>query len=122
AVRFRIIELLSSTGCRQTRYAVWEEEFRAPSNGLYATSVRHWPFPPAPAPAPSSLPLAHSARHDISRPLRNPFCVSFTPSGEMVTMYAWPSISISRLIVLSSFVAMETPLSCGRADPEHSEM
>ena len=41
------------------------------------------------APLASVLfPPAHSARHDISRPLRKPFCVSFTPSGEMVTMYA----------------------------------
>ena len=28
-------------------------------------------------PAPSSLPLAQSARHDISRPFLNPFWVSF---------------------------------------------
>ena len=65
------------------------------------------PIPPEPPlAAPSSEPPAHRPFQVISRPFRKPFWVSFTPSGEIVTMYACPSISISRLIVLSNLVAM----------------
>src|SRR5689334_9516931 len=44
--------------------------------------------------------------HEISWPLRAPLGVTFTPSGEIATVYSFPSSSSSRLIVLSSFVAM----------------
>src|SRR4029079_14696641 len=52
-------------------------------------------------------------RHDISLPLRNPFFVTLTPSGEIAAMYAWPSISISLLRTLSSFVAIKFLASQG---------
>src|SRR6202011_684935 len=43
-------------------------------------------------------------------PLRLPFSVSFTPSGESVTIYGLPSISISRFSSLSSLVAISPSL------------
>lgn len=43
---------------------------------------------------------------DNATPDRNRFFVRRNPSGEMAMVNASPSISISRLIVLSSLVAM----------------
>jgi hypothetical protein len=43
---------------------------------------------------------------EISCPLRAPLGVILTPSGEIATVYSLPSSSSSRLIVLSSFVAI----------------
>ena len=51
-------------------------------------------------------PSVQIAFHDISIPERNRFFVKRSPSGEMATVYASPSMRISRRIVRSSFVAM----------------
>src|SRR2546429_5754527 len=44
-----------------------------------------------------------------SRPRRLPFSVSFSPSGESVTMKGLPSTSISRFSCLLSYVALASP-------------
>lgn len=54
----------------------------------------------------SSLPLCQSARQLNARPERKRFRVSFTPLGEIATVNGSPSISISRRISFTSFVAM----------------
>src|SRR5215207_1207813 len=51
----------------------------------------------------------------ISWPLRAPLGVIFTPSGEMATVYSLPSRSSSRLIDLSSFVAIPPSVVGGSA-------
>src|SRR3569833_250751 len=65
--------------------------------------------PPGNDNAVADSPLA-SPFHETPKPLRLPFSVSFTPSGDSVTMYGLPSISISRFSSLSSFVAISPSL------------
>src|SRR5918992_3449681 len=62
----------------------------------------------------SASPLT-SELHEISWPFRAPLGVIFTPSGEMATVYSLPSSSSSRLIVLSSFVAIPPSVVGGSA-------
>src|SRR3954471_14447251 len=45
--------------------------------------------------------------HDSSVPFRRPLGTTFMPSGEMVIVKTWPLCSSSRLMLLSSFVAMD---------------
>src|SRR2546429_3793614 len=52
-----------------------------------------------------------------SRPRRLPFSVSFSPSGESVTMKGLPSTSISRFSCLLSFVAIASPHVQSRLPP-----
>src|SRR5437764_1355282 len=52
-----------------------------------------------------------------SRPRRLPFSVSFSPSGESVTMKGLPSTSISRFSCLLSFVAIAFPHVQSRLPP-----
>src|SRR5215469_4108740 len=54
----------------------------------------------------SSVPCSQKYFQDITRPFRKPFWVNFTPSGEIATVYGCPSMSSSRLIVLSNLVAI----------------
>src|SRR5262249_15125917 len=67
--------------------------------------------PPVNDSAVADSPLA-SPFHETPKPLRLPFSVSFTPSGDSVTMYGLPSISISRFSSLSSLVAISPSLEC----------
>src|ERR1700753_4122355 len=67
--------------------------------------------PPVNDSAVADSPLA-SPFHETPKPLRLPFSVSFTPSGERLIMYGLPSMSISRFSSLSSLVAISPSLEC----------
>ncbi len=47
--------------------------------------------------------------HESSGPLRRPFSVTFRPSGPIAIVYVFPSISSSRLMVLSSLAVIHPP-------------
>src|ERR1700760_2693507 len=67
--------------------------------------------PPVNDSAVADSPLA-SPFQETPKPLRLPFSVSFTPSGERLIMYGLPSMSISRFSSLSSLVAISPSLEC----------
>src|SRR5438270_9211461 len=68
------------------------------------------------AAANAASPLTRSFQVS-SRPRRLPFSVSFSPSGESVTMKGLPSTSISRFSCLLSFVAIASPHVQSRLPP-----
>src|SRR5204862_7208115 len=68
------------------------------------------------AAANAASPLTRSFQVS-SRPRRLPFSVSFSPSGESVTMKGLPSTSISRFSCFLSFVAIPSPHVQSRLPP-----